>query len=130
MPAGDPPLDFTPLLLDLTSAATRLRAAMRPAIAAVLTPDADFTSRQVAEAIGLDKTLGWRCLRIATIADEAAILGSLPREKGWRKILDGLAAAGCPDDLHRDLSKAVAELTSRLQDKGLSREALSVITAG
>ena len=130
MPAGDPPLDFTPLLRDLTSAATRLRAALRPAIAAVLPPDADFTSRQVAEAIGLDKTLGWRCLRIATIADEAAILGSLPREKGWRKILDGLAAAGCPDDLHRDLSKAVAELTSRLQDKGLSREALSVITAG
>jgi hypothetical protein len=130
MTSHQPPIDFTPLLRDLTAAATQVRATLRPALRAVLPPDADFTSRQIAEAIGLDKTLGWRCLRIATIADEAAILGSLPREKGWKKILDGLNAAGCPESLQRDLQEAIAALTARLSDSGLNRDTLSVIAAG
>ena len=130
MSSHQPPIDFTPLLRDLTAAATQVRTTLRPALRAVLPPDADFTSRQIAEAIGLDKTLGWRCLRIATIADEAAILGSLPREKGWKKILDGLDAAGCPDDLLRELREAIGIVTERLSDSGLSRDTLAVIAAG
>jgi hypothetical protein len=130
MPRDQPPIDFTPLLRDLTAAVTQIRVALRPALRAVLPPNADFTSRQIAEAIGLDKTLGWRCLRIATIADEAAILGSLPREKGWKKILDGLQAAGCPEHLHRDLREAIAGVTRQLSDTGLSRDTLAVIAAG
>lgn len=58
MPRDQPPIDFTPLLRDLTAAVTQIRVALRPALRAVLPPNADFTSRQIAEAIGLDKTLG------------------------------------------------------------------------
>jgi hypothetical protein len=54
MTSHQPPIDFTPLLRDLTEAATRVRSGLRPSARAVLPPNADFTIRRVAEAIGLD----------------------------------------------------------------------------
>lgn len=127
---SDTTLDFQPILRELTDAARGVRETLRAALRAVLPAEADFTSRQVAEVLGLDKTLGWRCLRVATIADVAGILGSLPGEKGWRKIVDGLEAAGCPTSLMAPLSAAIDDLSSRIADRGLTRDTLQVIAAG
>lgn len=127
---SDTTLDFQPILRELTDAARGVRETLRAALRAVLPAEADFTSRQIAEVVGLDKTLGWRCLRVATIADVAGILGSLPGDKGWRKILDGLAAAGCPTSLLTPLTTAVEDLATRIADRGLTRDTLQVIAAG
>ncbi len=125
-----PTLDFRPILRELTDSALEVRQTLRAALRSVLPPEADFTSRQIADPLGLDKTLGWRCLRIATIADVAGILGSLPGDKAWRKVLESLARRGCPEAQLTSLAEAVETLTNRISLRGLSRETLKVIAAG
>jgi len=135
-PVSNPPvnhessLDFRPILLEMTESALRIRSTLRNAIKAVLPPDSDFTSRQIADVLGLDKTSGWRCVRMATIADVAGILGSLPRGKGWGKILAGLAGAGCPEAQLSELRSAVDDLQNRIVRRGISPATLEVIAAG
>lgn len=123
-------LDFRPILREMTDAAMQVRRTLRSAIRAVLPAEADFTSRQIAEALGLDKTSGWRCVRIATIADVAGILGSLPRAKGWQKILDAIERAGCPATEFAALRAAVDDLLDRIERRGISAATLEVIAAG
>lgn len=123
-------LDFRPILQELTESALRIRGTLRAAIESVLPADSEFTSRKIADALGLDKTSGWRCLRVATIADVAGILGSLPRGRGWTKILEALARAGCPDTTLATLREAVEDLHDRIARRGISSATLEVIAAG
>ena len=123
-------LDFRPILRELTDSAMEVRRSLRAAILAVLPPGTDFTSRRIADVLGLDKTSGWRCVRVATIADVAGILGSLPRGRGWSKILEALERTGCPDDALASLRAAVDGLHDRIVRRGISQAMLEVIAAG
>ena len=67
-PMTESQFDFRPILTELDGAAADLRQTLRAAIEQVLPDGVSLSSRACADALGFDKTLGWVCTRIATVA--------------------------------------------------------------
>ena len=126
----DTQFDFRPILTELDGAAAELRRSLRAAIEHVLPEGVALSSRSCADALGLDKTLGWACVRIATVADVSATLGSLPGRPGWTKVLRGLRGANCPDELIAAADAAFGAIYERLTSRGLDRATIRSIAAG
>ena len=122
--------DFRPILTELEGAASDLRRALRTAIELALPEGVALSSRSCADALGIDKTLGWVCTRIATVADVAATLGSLPGRPGWSKVLRGLRKAGCPSDLVEAADAAFTSIYERMHSRGLDRVTIRSIASG
>lgn len=127
---ADPQNDFRPILIELDGAAADLRRSLRAAIERVLPEGVALSSRSCAEALSLDKTLGWACVRIATVADVSATLGSLPGRPGWAKVVRGLRRAKCPDDLVAAADASFTAIYERMTSRGLDRETIRSIAAG
>lgn len=126
----EPQFDFRPILHELDTATAELRQALRDAIERVLPEGTPLSSRSCAEALGIDKTLGWSCMRIATIADVGAILGSLPGRPGWSKVMRGLRQAKCPPSSIEAADAAFKGVYERIGARGLDRKAIRAIAAG
>jgi len=127
---SDRQFDFRPILSALDGAAADLRRTLRAAIEEVLPEGAPLTSRTCADTLEIDKTLGWFCTRIATVADVAATLAALPGRRGWSKVLRGLRHAGCPSDLVEAVDAAFAAIYQRLNSRGLDRGSIRAIASG
>lgn len=129
-PMTESQFDFRPILTELDGAAADLRQTLRAAIEQVLPEGVALSSRSCADALGIDKTLGWFCTRIATVADVAATLGALPGRAGWSKVLRGLRHADCPSDLVEASDAAFATLYERMHSRGLDRVTIRSIASG
>ena len=127
---SEPQLDFRPILHELDAAAAEVRHALRRAIEQVLPEGTPLNSRSCAEALRIDKTLGWSCMRIATIADVGAILGSLPGSRGWSKVMHGLRHAKCPPEMIEAADTAFKGVSERIAARELDRAAIRAIAAG
>ena len=127
---ADPQYDFRPILTELDGAAADLRRSLRAAIEHVLPEGVALNSRSCAEALGLDKTLGWACMRLAMVADVSATLGSLPGRPGWSKVLRGLRRARCPSPMIEAAEAAFDAIYERMTSRGLDRDTIRSIAAG
>ena len=126
MPSTDP---FRPLTDDFADEAGALRLALGRALTVVLDEQL-LSSRVIANRLGLDKTLGWACLRVATVHDVKATLIALPGRRGWAKIQKALQKAGCDEATLAALADAITTLRTRLDDAQIDRDALRAIAAG
>jgi len=123
-----PSPEFSASLTEFATAAERLRQALRTAIAAVL--DGPATTRPLADRLGIDKTLAWKCVRLASVPDPASVLADLPGARGWPKVLGGFREAGCPDGLITEVDAAMREIRERLSTRGIDRGTVLAMAGG
>lgn len=129
-PMTERQFDFRPILAELDGAAADLRRTLRAAIEEVLPKGVALSSRSCADRLGIDKTLGWACIRIATVADVSATLGALPGRPGWTQVIRGLRTARCPIAMVDAADAAFMAIYERMSTRGLGREAIRAIAAG
>lgn len=115
-----------PILGQFTGATDDLRDALRSALAEVM-DESLLSSRVIAARLGVDKSLGWSCLRISTVQDVRSTLVALPGRRAWRKVLTALAAAGCDEQRLETLSAAADAVHTQLDEASLDREALRAL---
>ena len=120
--------EFSASLSDFAAAAERLRQALRVAVGAVL--DGPATTRPLADRLGIDKTLAWKCVRLATVPDPASVLADLPGARGWPKVLGGFREAGCPAGLVDEVDAAMREIREQLSTRGMDRAMVLAMAGG
>lgn len=123
MPESDP---YLPLLDVFAGQVASLRRAIQQALAEVI-HERPLSSRLIASRLGLDKNLGWFCLRIATVEEVKPTLASLPGRRAWVKVFAGLRSAGCREATVEALKEAATALQTRLEEASIDREALRAI---
>jgi hypothetical protein len=74
--------------------------------------------RELAQALGIDKSLTWQVHHIATASDPVPILASLPGPAGMTKVMQALASAGRDTSA---LERARAALVYAMHRRGFSR---------
>lgn len=122
-----PPHDYRSLLTQFSGETRALHEALRTALATVM-DESLLSSRLIAARLGVDKSLGWSCLRIATVGEPEVILASLPGRRAWRKVLSGLEAAGCDATHLEAVEAAIDALHAKLDEASLDRDALRAIS--
>ncbi|MBU3728474.1 MAG: hypothetical protein FGM37_04405 [Phycisphaerales bacterium] len=113
------------LFEDLASAAMTLGREMRSCVAPLLEDQPSI--RELAQALGIDKSLAWQVHHIATASDPVPILAALPGPAGMAKVMQALVSAG------RDttaLERARAALVYAMRRRGFSRTQLKSMVTG
>jgi hypothetical protein len=122
------PAEFSASLTEFSASAERLRRALRAAIASVV--EGTATTRVLADRLGIDKSLAWKCVRLATVVDVASVLADIPGARGWPKVLKQFTAAGCPKDLVAEVDAAMREIRERLSRRGIERPMVLAMAGG
>ncbi|MGA0872497.1 MAG: hypothetical protein ACO3SJ_06470 [Phycisphaerales bacterium] len=121
------PHDFRSMLEQFAPETEALGSALRKALASVM-DESLLSSRLIAARLGVDKSLGWSCLRVVTVGDVKSVLASLPGRRAWRKVLSGLEAAGCGATHLEAVAAAIDALHAKLDEASLDRDALRAIS--
>lgn len=110
---------------DVSEAVERVRRALRTCLDQCVPAGAG--GRSCGRALGLDRTLGWRCWTIAHTTDLATVLRMLPGSRGWRLILKALEARRVAT---RELATGIDLLQTATARNRLDRDTLRAIGAG
>lgn len=127
-PAKDNP-SFSQKYREVAQAATGLQEAVRGALSDISV--GEMGARSLARRLGIDKTLGSQAMRIATAADPAAVLSSLPGDRAMRSLLAGLTRAQVSARLRGAVEQASTELRRTIESLHVTpRELASIATGG
>jgi len=77
----------------ITAAALELHRVLRDALERVI-PSMDG-ARACGRALGLRRHLGWQVYAIARTSDHATVMRAMPKDRGWKLVLQALEGGGC-----------------------------------
>jgi hypothetical protein len=120
-----PVSEFLSRHADVSEAVERVRRSLRTCLDQCVPAEAG--GRSCGRALGVDRTLGWRCWSIAHTSDLATVLRMLPGARGWRLVLKALDARGVATG---DLADGIDLLQTATARNRLDRDTLRAIGAG
>jgi len=127
-PPHQPEFTFARKHQEISRAAMDLQIALKTALDEILPHE--FSARSIGRRLAIDKTLGWKVLRMATSPDSATILTALPGDRAMRGLLDALAAADISPDAVAGIEDAASRLRSTFSKHGTSPQEITAIAAG
>jgi hypothetical protein len=115
--------------LDLLEGRARsLSDALAAALAAVVREPTAV--RACGRALGVDKNLAWRLVRLSEAADLAGVLASRPGSRGWALAESALARLGCRPELMATLSEARAAFEREILEQHVEKGTLRLLAYG
>lgn len=112
----------------ITEAAMALHVAMRAALDEAV-PNVGG-ARACGRSLGLKRHLGWQVYTMAHTSDHAAVIGALPKARGWQLVMKSLAEAGCAYAALRSVQVAMDRLHACLEDTGVDPATVRAVAAG
>ena len=112
----------------ITAAALELHRALRDALERVI-PSMDG-ARACGRALGLRRHLGWQVYAIARTSDHATVMRAMPKDRGWKLVLQALEGGGCQTKQLNALREAIRGMEAALGAGAKDLPALRAAAAG
>jgi hypothetical protein len=87
-------------------------------------------ARACGRALGLKRQLGWQVYTISHASDYAIVLRSMPKQLGWKLVLNSLANKNCSASVLNHLRACIESLELQMNKVATDRSMLRAVTAG